>query len=91
MANKIVNGVVLPLTAEEEAERAAKEAQYAANADARVAAEIRAERNQKLASSDWRASSDVTLSTEWATYRQALRDIPSQAGFPNTITWPDEP
>jgi hypothetical protein len=28
---------------------------------------------------------------EWATYRQALRDVPSQAGFPNTITWPSEP
>ena len=84
------NGNV-PFTPEEEAEWDAMEAEYAAGADDRAAAQVRAERDEKLAASDWRASSDLTLSTEWATYRQALRDIPSQAGFPGTITWPDEP
>ena len=44
-----------------------------------------------LKDTDWRASSDLTLSTEWATYRQALRDVPAQAGFPNEVNWPTEP
>lgn len=82
---------VFPFTAEEEAEWDAMEAEYAAGADDRAAAQVREERDRKLAATDWRASSDLTLSTEWATYRQALRDVPAQAGFPNTITWPTEP
>jgi len=52
---------------------------------------IRRTRTTKLAATDWRALSDTTMSSEWTTYRQALRDIPEQAGFPNTITWPTEP
>lgn len=84
------NGDV-PFTPEEEAEWDARDAEYAAGANDRAATEVRKERDEKLAATDWRASSDLTLSTEWATYRQALRDVPSQAGFPNTITWPSEP
>ena len=84
------NGNV-PFTPEEEAEWDAMEAEYAAGADDRAAAEVRKERDEKLAATDWRASSDLTLSTEWATYRQSLRDITSQPGFPGTITWPTEP
>ena len=84
------NGDV-PFTSEEEAEWDARDAEYAAGANDRAATEVRKERDEKLAATDWRASSDLTLSTEWATYRQALRDVPSQAGFPNTITWPSEP
>ena len=68
------NGNV-PFTPEEEAEWDAMEAEYAAGADDRAAAEVRKERDEKLAATDWRASSDLTLSTEWATYRQSLRDI----------------
>ena len=52
---------------------------------------IRRTRTTKLELSDWRALSDTTMSAEWTTYRQALRDITAQAGCPNTITWPDEP
>ena len=58
---------------------------------------MRKERNRKLAETDWRASSDLTLG-EWATYRQALRDLPSTAkptlddnGNLQNVTWPDEP
>ena len=40
---------------------------------------LRKERNKKIAESDWRASSDLTLSTEWKTYRQSLRDLPASA------------
>ena len=59
--------------------------------NAALAADVRAERSAKLADSDWRASQDVTMPDEWRTYRQLLRDVPAQAGFPNSITWPTEP
>ena len=53
--------------------------------------QVREERDDKLAETDWMASSDLTMSSEWATYRQALRDVPAQAGFPENVTWPLEP
>ena len=81
----------VPFTAEEEAAWDARISSWEADADNRAAAQVREERDEKLAATDWRASVDLTLSTEWANYRQALRDVPSQAGFPNTITWPSEP
>jgi len=59
---------------------------------------LREERNRKLALTDWRASSDLTLSSQWVTYRQALRDLPSTAsptldenGNLQNVTWPEEP
>ena len=59
---------------------------------------LREERNQKLAQTDWRASSDLTLSSDWATYRQALRDLPANStptldsdGNLQNVTWPSEP
>ena len=56
---------------------------------------LRKERNTRLATTDWRASSDLTLSTDWKTYRQALRDLPAnQTPADNelsNITWPTEP
>tara|TARA_R110002094_G_scaffold200964_1_gene172472 strand:- start:47 stop:481 length:435 start_codon:yes stop_codon:yes gene_type:complete len=55
------------------------------------AVNIRQTRDAKLATSDWRALSDNTMPSEWTTYRQALRDVPAQAGFPNSITWPESP
>ena len=51
---------------------------------------IRRERDLKLQDTDWRASSDLTLSDEWKTYRQALRDVPTQSD-PFNISWPIEP
>ena len=81
----------VPFTAEEEAEWDAMEAAYAAGADTRKAEEVRQERDQLLQQTDWMANSDVTMSDDWRTYRQALRDIPSQEGFPNTVTWPTKP
>ena len=59
--------------------------------------QLRYERNKKIAESDWRANSDVTLSNEWKTYRQALRDITSGASPKldsvgrldmTSVTWP---
>ena len=81
----------VPFTEEEEAEWDAMEAAWAAGADDRTAKEVRQKRDAILKSSDWRASSDLTMSDEWRTYRQALRDITSQEGFPNDITWPTQP
>ena len=51
---------------------------------------IREERDEKLKETDWRASSDLTLSDAWKNYRQALRDVPSQSD-PFAITWPTKP
>ena len=52
---------------------------------------IRDKRNRLLSDTDWMALSDVTLAEPWATYRQSLRDITSQVGFPYAVTWPTKP
>ena len=60
--------------------------------DALSATEMaRGRRDALLERTDWRAGSDLTMSDEWKAYRQALRDVPSQSGFPDSITWPEEP
>ena len=65
---------------------------YQANKDAQQAAGVRANRSRKLADSDWTQVADAPVDKAvWATYRQALRDITGQVGFPWTITWPDAP
>ena len=51
---------------------------------------IRLERDRRLQITDWRASSDLTLSDDWKAYRQALRDVPAQSD-PYNIAWPTEP
>lgn len=73
---------VEPATAEEIAERTALLEQA-----------IRTERNARLTASDWTQLPDVALAnkTDWATYRQSLRDITDQPGFPANVTWPTEP
>jgi len=52
---------------------------------------IRNQRDNLLQQTDWMALSDVTMSAETTTYRQALRDITEQAGFPYTVEWPTKP
>ena len=52
-------------------------------ANNRVAESQRAERNRRLAETDWMACSDVTMSNDWKTYRQALRDITTHSNWPN--------
>lgn len=57
-----------------------------------VAFGIREARNEKLKECDWTQIADCTADkTAWANYRQALRDITSQPGFPYNVTWPTEP
>ena len=53
--------------------------------------QIRMERDRLLEETDFYALPDVTMSSEMTTYRQALRDLPAQEGFPDTITWPTKP
>ena len=57
---------------------------------AATATQVRAERDELLASSDTMALAD-RITDEWRTYRQSLRDVPAQAGFPTDVTWPVEP
>jgi len=60
--------------------------------DEEKAGQVRAERNDKLTASDWTQVADAPVDKQaWATYRQALRDVTAQSGFPWTITWPDAP
>lgn len=56
-------------------------------------AQLRATRNALLLACDWTQIADCNIpkKAEWATYRQALRDVTTQSGFPWTITWPDAP
>lgn len=74
-----------------EGTKAEKEAAYQAGLDEAAAKSVRDERDRKLAETDWMALSDVTMSAEMTTYRQALRDITAQAGFPHSVTWPTKP
>ena len=66
---------------------------YRAKIDADAAATVRSQRDTKLSECDWTQTNDSPLKAEstWTTYRQALRDVPTQAGFPHTVTWPTKP
>jgi hypothetical protein len=70
-------------------------AAMASYVDAPDAAPARAERDRLLLASDWTQLLDSPLSAEvkaaWATYRQALRDVTAQQGFPADVTWPEHP
>ena len=57
-----------------------------------IAAQVRAQRNQLLSASDWTQTPDAPVDqAAWAVYRQALRDVPQQEGFPSSVVWPTEP
>lgn len=60
---------------------------------ARYEVKVRGQRDVLLQASDWSQLPDVPqgLKDQWAAYRQALRDIPSQSGFPFNVTWPTSP
>jgi hypothetical protein len=60
--------------------------------DAVIAEKVRAERDALLSATDFRMVSDAPWATQpWAAYRQALRDIPTSAGFPQNVEWPVKP
>ena len=91
--NKFVNGVIVALTDVEIAEVNARKA-----TDAQIIAQkwvrVRAERDSLLTKSDWvvtkASETGVAVSDDWKTYRQALRDVPTQSD-PDNITWPTKP
>jgi len=57
-----------------------------------TAEQVRAERNRLLVETDWTQVADAPVDkTSWATYRQALRDITAQQGFPANVIWPTPP
>ena len=91
---KMVNGERIQFTAEEEAARDAEEAAWEADAFDRAIAGLREDRNRKLASTDWYALQDVTMSDAMTAYRQDLRDL--TAGLTtvaevDAVSWPVKP
>ena len=89
---KVINGVRVALTEIEIAARQAKEALIASKEPERLSSQIRQERNTLLSECDWTQVSDAPVNqAAWQTYRQALRDITSQEGFPYSVIWPTKP
>jgi DnaJ-domain-containing protein 1 len=92
--HKIVNGVRIEFTPEEEVARDAEEAAWAAGQFDRDIERLRDDRNRNLAATDWYALSDVVMSQDMTDYRQALRDLP--AGLTTVeevkaVSWPVKP
>ena len=89
-----INGNQVQFTAEEETARDNEEAAWANAAPARALADLRARRNELLAETDFYGNSDVTMSDDMTTYRQALRDLPAGKDTVdkcNNATWPTKP
>ena len=91
--HKVVNGEAVALTPDEIAEFDARVAAHEAARPARALAELRVERNAKLAASDWTQVPDAPTANAaaWKVYRQALRDLPQQWTYPNAVQWPTAP
>jgi len=91
---KRIDNVRVQFTAEEEAARDAEDETWAAGAFDRAIAGLRQQRNQLLAETDFYALSDVTMSSDMTTYRQALRDLPAGKDTVDkveNVTWPTKP
>ena len=89
-----INGNKVQFTAEEETARDAEEQAWADGALARALAGLRERRTRLLAATDFYALSDVTMSEDMTTYRQALRDLPAgkdTVDKVNNATWPTKP
>ena len=89
-----INGVKVQFTSAEETARDNEETAWANAAPARALAELRVKRTRLLAQTDFYALSDVTMSSDMTTYRQALRDLPAGKDTVkkvNDATWPTKP
>ena len=89
-----INGNQVQFTAEEETARDNEEAAWANAAPARALADLRSKRNKLLAETDFYGNSDVTMSNDMKTYRQALRDLPEGKDTVEkceNATWPTKP
>ena len=82
---------IVELTKEENEANEAHAKAWADGAAAREMEEIRRHRNGLLTETDWRATSDLTMSDAWKTYRQELRDIPASNTVYADVTWPTKP
>jgi hypothetical protein len=92
--HKMVNGVRIDFTPEEEAARDAEEAAWEEGAFDRAIERLRETRNSRLSSTDWYALQDVTMSDAMASYRQDLRDLPAgltTAEEVQAVSWPTKP
>ena len=89
MFNTYTNEEGVVVTKEEQ------EASYIASETAKKAEAVRNERDSLLSQSDWMvvkaAETGVAMDSTWTAYRQALRDVTAQEGFPNNVTWPVAP
>lgn len=84
--------VLGPVFTDGETTAAEQKVAYKAMKDAEQAKSVRSSRNDKLKACDWTQVADAPVDQAlWATYRQTLRDISSQDGFPWSVTWPVEP
>ena len=91
---KVVNGVRMNLTPEEETARDAEEAAWAAGAFDRAISGLREDRTRRLSATDWYALQDVTMSDAMTTYRQDLRDLPTGMATVADVenaNWPTQP
>jgi hypothetical protein len=89
-----INGNIVQFTAEEETAADNAETAYANAAPARALARLRDKRNRLLKETDFYGNSDVTMSDDMTTYRQALRDLPSgkdTVAKCTNATWPTKP
>ena len=89
-----INGNNVQFTAEEETARDNEEAAWANAAPARALAELRSRRDRLLRETDFWGNSDMTMSDDMITYRQALRDLPAGKDTVdkcNNATWPTKP
>jgi len=98
MEHKLIDGVQVPLTAQEIAQRQAETTAWNAGSFDRAIAQLRQRRNSLLASCDWTVLTDSPLTTTektaWKTYRQALRDITENlttVAQVNAVLFPDKP
>lgn len=100
MTKKVLNGVEIDLTAEEEAALTEANNAYAAGSADRAMSTLRFLRTEKLRETDYYALSDVTMSSDMTTYRQALRDLPSNYTTSDSgdlkedlsnLNWPTKP
>ena len=91
---KVVNGVRMNFTPEEEVARDAEEAAWAAGAFDRAIAGLRDKRANRLSDTDFYALQDVTMSDAMTAYRQDLRDLPaglSTVAEVEAVSWPVQP
>ena len=89
-----INGNNVQFTAEEETARDNEEAAWDNAAPARALADLRSRRNRLLAETDFWGNSDMTMSDDMTTYRQALRDLPNgkdTVAKCTNATWPTKP